>query len=403
MKKLLSVFAILFLFLWIKPVSAIECDGNPPSGADKYDEIQQYIEKCNQKISSLQGEQVTLKQAISTLNSKMNLAQGQINQTQAQINLLEKEVTVLDGVLDTVNDSMDQLEKIYTARVRESYKRIRATPVDLLFSTESSIGDYFNKLKYLNTIKTKDQLILAELERSRLNYDQRKQDKVQKQQEVEKLKTKLLAQKKTLDIQQKEKQNLLSITTNDEKKFQKLLSDAKANLAALRRYISSQGGATILSNQTKCDDWGCYYNQRDSQWGNLGLGNSSYSVAEYGCLVSSVSMMASHAGKNIKPSDIASNASAFVPGYGYLLHSFSVNGINVSITSVSKDKLDSELSAGRSVIAGMYGGPDHFIVIVKKEGDKYIMHDPFLENGNNRQFSEKYNLSDINSLRLVSF
>lgn len=402
MKKLLLVFSVLFLFLWVKPTTAIECDGVPPSGAENESQIKEYIEKCNQKITSLQGEQLTLKQTISTITSKINLAQAQINQTQAQINTLEKEISVLDGVLTTVTDSMDQLEVIYTARVRESYRRSRATPVDLIFST-TSIGDYFSKLKYLNTVKTKDQLILAELERSRIDYDQRKEAKVAKQKEVEKLKATLVSQRRTLDAQQREKQNLLTLTQNDEIKFQKMLSDAKANLAALRRFVVSQGGASILSNQTKCDDWGCYYNQRDSQWGNLGLGGSSYSVAEYGCLVSSVSMMASHAGKNIKPGDIAAVSSAFVPGYGWLRHSFSVNGINVTITSVSKSNLDSELNAGRSVIAGMYSGPDHFIVIVKKEGDKYIMHDPFLENGNNRDFSEQYNLSEINSLRLVSF
>ncbi|HSV95058.1 MAG TPA: hypothetical protein VLH94_03755 [Spirochaetia bacterium] len=243
MKKLFLVFAILLLFLWVKPISAIECDGNPPSGADKVTEIQQYIDNCNQKISSLQGEQTTLKQTISTLTSKINLAQGQINQTQAQINLLEKEVTVLDGVLDTVNDSMDQLEKIYTARVRESYRRSRATPVDLLFST-NSIGDYFNKLKYLNTVKNKDQLILAELEKSRVDYDQRKTDKVTKQKEVEKLKAKLVSQRKTLDAQQKEKQNLLTQTQNDEKKFQSLLSKARAELEAIEAVIAGKGTET---------------------------------------------------------------------------------------------------------------------------------------------------------------
>jgi peptidoglycan hydrolase CwlO-like protein len=402
MKKLLLVFVILLFFLWINPVNAVECEGTPPSGVGKEAEIQQYIDSCSQKITSLQGEQLSLKQTITTLNSKINLAQGQINQTQVQINQLEKEVDVLGGVLDTVNDSLGQLETIYTSRVRESYRRSRATPVDLIFSSDS-IGDYYTKLKYLNTLKTKDQLILAELEKARNDYDQRKQDKVEKQQEVEELKAKLIAQKRVIDAQQAEKKDLLTLTQNDEKKFQKMLSDAKANLAALRRYVASQGGASILSNQTKCDSWGCYYNQRDSQWGNMGLGGSSYSVAEYGCLVSSVSMMASHAGKDIKPGDIAAVSSAFVPGNGWLRHSFSVNGINVTITAVSKSNLDSELNAGRSVIAGVYGGPDHFIVIVKKEGDKYIMHDPFLENGNNRDFSEKYSLSDINSLRLVSF
>jgi hypothetical protein len=114
-------------------------------------------------------------------------------------------------------------------------------------------------------------------------------------------------------------------------------------------------------------------------------------------------MMATHMGKSIKPSDIAGNSSAFVPGQGYLYHSFSVNGLNVTITNASRSILDSELAAGRSVIAGLYGGPDHFIVIVKKEGDDYIMHDPFLENGSNRKLTDKYPVSAITSLRLVSF
>jgi len=169
------------------------------------------------------------------------------------------------------------------------------------------------------------------------------------------------------------------------------------------RFVSSQGGASILSNQTKCDSWGCYFNQRDGLWGNIGMGGSQYSVAAYGCLITSISMVSSHQGKNIKPGDIAVLANAFVPGTGYVYHSFSVNGVSVSLTTASKSILDSELAAGRPVIAGLFSGPDHFIVILKKEGDKYIMHDPFLENGASRPLTDKYNVSDITSLRLVQF
>ena len=98
-----------------------------------------------------------------------------------------------------------------------------------------------------------------------------------------------------------------------------------------------------------------------------------------------------------------SNPSAFVPGTGYLYHSFSVNGVNVSLTSASKSSLDSELSAGRPVIAGLFSGPDHFIVILRKDGDNYIMNDPFIENGAEKNLTDKYSVNDITSLRLVSF
>jgi hypothetical protein len=113
--------------------------------------------------------------------------------------------------------------------------------------------------------------------------------------------------------------------------------------------------------------------------------------------------MATHFGKNIKPIDIAVNTSAFVPATGFLYWSFSVNGVNISISSASKSLLDSELAKGRPVIAGLYSGPAHFIVILRKEGDKYIMNDPFIENGGNRPLTDKYSVNDITTLRIVNF
>ena len=74
-----------------------------------------------------------------------------------------------------------------------------------------------------------------------------------------------------------------------------------------------------------------------------------------------------------------------------------------SLTTASRSILDSELSAGRPVIAGLYSGPDHFIVILRKEGENYIMHDPFMPDGGNRPLTDAYSISDISSLRLVSF
>lgn len=116
--------------------------------------------------------------------------------------------------------------------------------------------------------------------------------------------------------------------------------------------------------------------------------------------------MASHSGKNLTPSDIGGESSAFfTPDFetALLLHDFQVKGVHISLTNISASRLDDELNAGRSVIAGLYSGPDHFIVIKKKTDSGYIMNDPFLENGSDRPLTDKYKVSDITSLRLVSF
>jgi len=247
MKRFLSLILVLFLVCFPSDIHAVECDGAPPTGADNLSQIQEYINKCQTKINELKVEQTTLKQAISTINSKIYLAQAQINQTQSQIDLLEKEITVLSGVLTTVNQSMGDLSKIYLARVRESYRRSRTNQSDLVFASQS-FADYFSKIKYLNTVKAKDQIILRELESSRLDYDQRKQAKVTKQKDVEKLKAKLVTQKTALDTQQKEKQNLLVITASDEKKFQALLAKARAELEAIEAVIAGKGSETEVKD-----------------------------------------------------------------------------------------------------------------------------------------------------------
>ena len=405
MKWKVVFLSLCVLFLLPKTIFATNCDDKPSVDISQdQGKLQQFWQDvstaCTTKIADSQSQQTTLTQAINTINSKINLAQAQINQTQVQINTIEKEVTVLDGVLETVSDSMDQLAKIYTARVRESYKEMRVTPVDLIFSA-NSISDYFNKVKYLNTVKARDQLILSELEKSKNDYNQRKDDKVQKQQEVVALKTKMITQQKVLASQQKDKQQLLTQAKNNEKTFADLLQKANAEIAAIKGYTS---GASPLSNQTHCDSWGCYYSQRDTQWFYNTLGSSSETLGRVGCLTTSVAMVATHYGKTLTPADIAGSSEPYYFNTAYMIKNpWSVNGINVTRTdvSISTGKIDDELNSGHPVIVGLFAGPAHFIVIKGKNDQGYIMNDPYMDNGYDKPFTDKYSVSNITQLDIV--
>ncbi|MEK7497706.1 MAG: cysteine peptidase family C39 domain-containing protein [Patescibacteria group bacterium] len=380
---LLSVIPLSFLFLFLISVVAVSAQTCSNTA-----ECQSLIEEYTQKLNSLKTQSNTLSNQIAQFNTQISLTTLKIKQTEEQIKLL-------GGRIDQLEGSLSALSSAFSSRAVETYKMSRAGESVFLVLSANNIGEAVSRYHYLQKIQEADRNLLIRLQTAQNTY------KVEKgrQEELAEL---LDQQKRDLTTQKAAKANLLAVTKNDEKKYQQLLATAKAQLAAFSRFVASQGGASILSNQTKCDGWGCYYNQRDSLWGNMGLGGSSYSVAGYGCLVSSVSMIASHSGRNIKPNDIAANSSAFVPGTGYLNWSFNVNGMGVSISSASKGELDQRLNNG-PVIAGLYGGPDHFIVILKKEGDNYIMHDPFLENGSNRPLTDRYNVSDISSLRIVSF
>jgi len=228
---------ILFLLLSFRTVRAIDC--GDPIPADK-DQLQQYITKCNQSIDNARGQQQTLQAAIGVLNSKISLVSAQVRQTATQIAQLEKDVATLSVVVTDLDKSLNDLTKVFLARVRAGYMRRDPAPVTLFLSSDS-FAKFFTKIRYLSIVKSRDQLVLGEMETAKINYDSQKQSKIIKQKQVEELRVQLTSQQKELAVQQKAKAELLTITQNNEKKYQSLLEQAKAELLAVEAVIAGQG------------------------------------------------------------------------------------------------------------------------------------------------------------------
>lgn len=382
MKRLVFILFSLFL-LAPSDVFAVSCGDS----CSDYGSCQLVAEECTSQITRLQSQANTLSNQIAQFDAQIKLMTIKIKQT-------EDKISLLTGRIDQLQISLEALTKAFTSRAVETYKLSRSGSGIIYFLTSPDLKEAVSRFHYLQMIQEADGSLLEKLTNAQTDYKTEKTSQ-------EELQAQLDTQKAKLNSQKTAKASLLTATKNDEKRYQQLLSQAKARLAAFSSFAARQGGATILSNQTKCDGWGCYYSQRDSLWGNVFLGGTSYQMKDSGCFITSVAMLASHFRKDIKPDDIA-QLPATVTSAGDLKWSFNVNGVGVSITSVSRSELDQKLNSG-PVIAGLYGGPDHFIVILKKEGSSYIMHDPFLENGNNKNLTDKYSVSDITSLRSVQF
>ena len=394
--KILVIFLALLLLtvLYDRDAQADDC-AELPEGSD------QKVTCYENKVKESLGQQKTLSSTIAYLDSKIALTQTQVYQTEAEIEKVEEEVATLSVKINRLDENLIDVSKLLVHRVGAIYKRRYIKPFYLFFSS-GGFNEFFEKNKYLKVAQTNDKKLLLEMQESKNNLENKKHLKEEKQKELENLKITLQQQKSVVTRQIQEKEKLLAITKNDEIKYQDLLTKARAQRAAFGRFTA---GATILSDQTKCDDWGCYYNQRDSQWGNKSIGNSISSMAQYGCLVTSMAMVASHYGKSLTPGDIANSTDPFVPGTAYMWQgTWTVNGVTTTRTNLgsSLSNIDNELNAGRPVIVGIYGGPDHFLVIKSKEDDEYIMHDPFPDGTANVKFTSKYPLNAISQVDKVT-
>ena len=148
------------------------------------------------------------------------------------------------------------------------------------------------------------------------------------------------------------KDQLLAETNAKESTYEQLLANAEAQIKGFTTFAQEAGGAALVGNQTICDSWGCYYNQRDSAWGSASLDGTQYTLADAGCLVASMAMIMTHYGyRTVTPVTINSNSDNFAAYYpASLLATIVVDGVTVSRKAAA---IDATLATGNPVVVGL--------------------------------------------------
>lgn len=367
-------------------------DSSSSSTSQQVADLQKQIQDLQSKISSTQSQERTLSSQISAMDNQIKLTELKIASTNEQISELTKNISTTNTKIATLEGSLSSLTKVLLDHIVATYK-VGANQDFGILLTSSNIEDFFQRANYLRIVQAHDKQLIYDTVQAKNDYANQQTIFENQKKQVEALQTQLEAYNSQLDQEKSDKQKLLTETQGDEATYQRLLAQTEAQLASFSNFVTGQGGASLLSNQTVCDDWGCYYNQRDSQWGNIALNGTQYSIASDGCLMTSMAMVYTHYGhKDVNPLSINSVGNNF-SGIPPALLKYSITANGVSSQRVSAD-IDATLSSGNPVIVGIsYDGgpyPDHFVVFVSGSGGNYIMNDPFTPNGHNISFRGRY-------------
>ena len=383
LKIQVGIFLIVVVFLnhAIK-VGSIECSINAKLTTEQ--QINEFDAQC---VKPLGQKITTLAQQIQYMNSQIYLTTVQINQTEQKIISFGKEIDLLGSRIEGLDQSLGYLSKQLIQRIVIGYKKKPFTIFSLLFDNKNA-NDFLNQVKYQKTVQDNNQKLLYTVQETKTNAEEQKKLREEKKIELDKLNETLNYQNQTLNNQKVQKQKLLSDTQNDETTYQRLLTQAKAQLAGFRSFVSTAGAGVISANQFGSGSDGAYYSQRDERWASQSIGYSSENILEVGCLLTSVAMIGKHYGDNVTPGNIASDPYRF---YGYTAYMSLPWKSVAGRTYYGGVNIDQELANGNYVIVGVGGcssGGSHFVVLTKKEGDDYIMHDPIY--GPDLKFSSHY-------------
>jgi peptidoglycan hydrolase CwlO-like protein len=364
--------------------------------------VSQQIQDLEQKIADSKGKQDSLSNEISRLANQISLKVLNIESTKTTIAKLDNEITQLNDDIDRLEAQLTKRSELVLQRIPESYKRQSTSQFGMLFFSRD-FGDFLSRVKYISTVQTQDAQLLLQLKKTQNNFGERKDRRELTKAKQVTYKTQLEKESRELQSLKQQQQALLAQTKGQESVYQQLLAQARAQLAGFASFSDSQG-SSLLSGQTFCSDWGCYYNQRDSQWGSAIMNNRNdcggpCSVARVGCLITSISMVVSHLGnRDILPVDIAfSSPSNYAVGTASLMKG-TIYVKDRAITRVTvSGSLTPSVAQNGPVIVGVRYGPfgTHFVVVKSYDGGKYIMNDPYEANGHDISFTDRYSLGSV--------
>lgn len=377
---LVLLFAFSF-FLFSPSISAVSED---ECRKKQEEDVNAGVACWENLLAEVGQRKTTLKSEIAKFDTRIALTSAQVVQTGRQIKELGEEIVNLGGKISLLDQTLDEISEILIRRIAETYKKGQVDPLSLLFSSKG-FSQFVTRYRYLRVIQLHDRKLLVQMETTRTNYDERRQLKEEKQEQEEALKKRLEGQQVLLNQQKGERESFLEVTKNNEKKYQQLLAEAKAQLQKFRSFTVGQG---IIDPVDLSDDWGRYYSQLDSRWGSNFIGNSNEQVWEVGCLLTSVAMVWTHFGFSITPAELAADSANFFGTTAYFNRPWlpppghTWNPYGSQTTRVPESWIKSEIAGGHPVIVGLIitGGylADHFVLVREVAGDDLIISDPIV-------------------------
>ena len=349
-----------------------------------------------QEAAAIQTQITAVDSQITNANQSLDATSSQIDSTQDQIAELDKSIKDQNYQIGVEKDKLGGI-------ISSWYMEGEDTLLEAVLSS-SSVSDLVSKHSYYDSIK---QQMEGEIERIGTIKAALEGNKAEQDSKLLSLSTLKKSQEDQKNYLQTRKDLKSALLNNTAKAIDTLIDEQKSNeakVAELQGKIdkiraSSVGvGGDVVSST----DPSWYYRQNDDRWSSYKIGNYS-TIGLYGCLLTSLTMVADYYGGNYTPVTAAQNSSFVHGGYydGSLLSTSIVS--DGGSQSINWDTVDSELAAGHPVIVGVSLGIDmgnsygvsHFVVIKSKIGPgKYAMHDPLGEN-------RGYRKDQIKAMRII--
>src|SRR3989344_5705996 len=251
--KKIAVFILLFIIVIIFPEAKIKAASCPADGPckDKGDANEKVI--CyTDMVNSCSRERQSMAAQIIYLSTTIELTSAKIDATKAKIIQIEKDIVSISEKIDKLETTLTQITKLLLDRIAATYRLGEKSYLTLILSS-NGFSDFVNRFKYMQTVQAHDRKLLFQLQNSKENFKDQKQQREDKKVELDSAKKQLEGQELSLAVQKKEKELFLETTRNSESRYRQELSAAKREAEGIQQAASILSSAGVPLKVNKGD------------------------------------------------------------------------------------------------------------------------------------------------------
>lgn len=244
---ILIVFIVTLLFSESVQVSYSQTTTLTPTPdkTAKASDLQGEIADYQQKITEAQQQANTLSTQLKIMDNQIKLTELRIQANKGQMTELTSDIDVASKKIDRLEGALDKITTVLIKRIKTTYQVGNVSPLQLLLSS-SNADDFVLRSNYLKVAQENDKRLIYDTQQAKNDYQNQKSILEEKKKKVEALQKQLEEYTTQLDRQKEEKQQLLAVTKNSEKEYQKRLAEALKELAQI------QGAAqTLISTEPR--------------------------------------------------------------------------------------------------------------------------------------------------------
>jgi membrane-bound lytic murein transglycosylase B len=208
-------------------------------------DLQSQIDAQQKMVDQKEQESASLQRDIDVLNGKINEAKLAIKARDITIEQLSSDISGKQDTIGQLNDKLEK-EKESLAQLIRKTQEIDSYSLAEFVLGSSDLSTFFGDLDSFDQVKKELYQSFSDIGDTRMETEQQKQDLEDRRQEQLNLRGIQDLQKKTIEKQQAERNNLLKITKGEEKIYQQILSQKQKDATTIRTALFSLTGTGAI-------------------------------------------------------------------------------------------------------------------------------------------------------------